>query len=213
MGKADLCDEPSGIWLGFNLSIFYCHSFTQLLVFLQRPISSTASGLKPRMVQLMSAPFNGELYFGAGAAQFGLDVSNHAGVNVLLIWCHTNHATVGAVLDCFHVSMSHLFISLLLFICMPLLFSIQHLYLLAPICGKFLCPLLYKEMVIYPILFIQTTPSSEESQHECKHAVVLKTSHCFITKLQCLTVSNLFRGLFHQVTESCKLCINLDVSL
>ena len=31
-------------------------------------------------MQLISPPFNGDLFFGAGAAQFGLDLSDHAGV-------------------------------------------------------------------------------------------------------------------------------------
>ncbi|XP_065067856.1 ER degradation-enhancing alpha-mannosidase-like protein 3 [Rhopilema esculentum] len=38
------------------------------------------SAAKPRVVQLLSPPFNGEVYYGAGAAQFGLDISIHPGV-------------------------------------------------------------------------------------------------------------------------------------
>ena len=42
--------------------------------------SVLAAALKRRFVQLMSPPFNGEVKYGAGAAQFGLDISDHVGV-------------------------------------------------------------------------------------------------------------------------------------
>ncbi len=43
-------------------------------------ISFEGSLHKPRVVQIVSPPYDGTIHFGAGAAQFGLDISNKIGV-------------------------------------------------------------------------------------------------------------------------------------
>jgi len=54
--------------------------FMQDMIQISKSKGEQASALKPRIVQIMSPPFNGDVYFGAGAAQFGLDISNHPGI-------------------------------------------------------------------------------------------------------------------------------------
>jgi len=42
----------------------------------------------PRVVQLMSPPYNGSIVLSAGPAQFGLDLSKgDVGVRIYLTWC------------------------------------------------------------------------------------------------------------------------------
>eukprot|EP00794_Sanderia_malayensis_P017887 gene17887-19669_t len=51
-----------------------------MIQFAKTKNNDQGSGYKPRVVQVLSPPYNGKAHFGAGAAQFGLDISKSIGV-------------------------------------------------------------------------------------------------------------------------------------